>query len=115
MIKNLLLVGLALVAFSACSEEKKASSSSASMSKCGAGKCGVNMIDGNSALAKKKKNVLRQMSEEDKRKDCVINAPTTKEVYDCVRSPVTNKLSLKCGVSEAVMKCGASTCGNASK
>lgn len=115
MIKILLFAALALIAFEGCGEEKKAPAESVAMSKCGAGKCGASMIDGNSALAKKKKNILGQMREEDERKDCVVKAATSKEVYDCVRSPITKKLSLKCGAKEPDMKCGASKCGNSSK
>jgi len=82
--------------------------------KCGAGKCGANMFDGNSALDKKKKNMLSQMNDDDERKDCVIGSKTTKALYDCVRSPLTGKLSLKCGSGkkESAMKCGAGKCGS---
>ena len=62
------------------------------------------------------------MREDDPRKDCVINAKTTKAVYDCVRSPETKKMTLKCGAGKCgnakkqkkmpVMKCGAGKCGN---
>ena len=82
--------------------------------KCGAGKCGANMFDGNSALAKKKKNILGQMKENDTRKDCVIDAKTTKAVYDCIRDEKTNKLTTKCGADKcggSSMKCGAGKCG----
>lgn len=74
--------------------------------KCGAGKCGTNMSDGNSALLKKKKNILTQMSESDSRKDCVLKAKTTKAVYDCVRNAETGMMSLKCGSKADAMKCG---------
>lgn len=100
------------LAFSACSEEKKVPSEAKTSMKCGAGKCGSNMFDGNSALAKKKKNVLSQMRDDDKRRACVIDAKSAKEVYDCVRNPITNKLSLKCGNATKEMKCGASKCGS---
>lgn len=90
--------------------------------KCGAGKCGANMFDGKGALAKKKKNILSQMREDDPRKECVIKAKTTKETYNCVRSPKTKKLSLQCGADKCgsskeqkkmpSMKCGTGKCGS---
>lgn len=83
--------------------------------KCGAGKCGANMFDGNAALGKKKKNILSQMRDDDSRKDCVIKAATTKAVYDCVRDPKGKKLTTKCGTGKcgsAPMKCGAGKCGS---
>ena len=118
---KLLIISSILIIFSACSDEKKVPSSATSGMKCGAGKCGANMFDGKGALAKKKKNILRQMREDDPRKECVINANRTKEVYDCVRSPKTKRMTLKCGngkcgsdtkKSEPVMKCGAGKCGS---
>jgi len=112
---------LVIVAFSACSEQKEPPKTVGSGMKCGAGKCGANMFDGNSALDKKKKNILSQMREDDSRKECVISALSTKEVYECVRNPETKKLSLKCGNNSEKsapqmkcggdMKCGAGKCG----
>ena len=94
-----------------CNDKKEAKKESAGM-KCGAGKCGASMFDTNKALAKKKKNILSQISKEDKRKDCVLKAKTTKEVYDCVRNPKTKRLSIKCGsTTKEAMKCGAGKCG----
>ena len=90
-------IGLSIVIvllLGACSDGKEVKKSSVGMSKCGAGKCGANMFDGNSALAKKKKNILKQMREDDPRKDCVINAKNTKEAYECVRHPQTKKCHL---------------------
>lgn len=115
-LKNILLTILIITAFSACGEKKEPPKTVDSGMKCGAGKCGANMFDGNSALEKKKKNILSQMGENDKRKNCVISATTTKEVYECVRNPETKKLSLKCGdgkcgTTEPAMKCGAGKCG----
>jgi len=91
--------------------------------KCGAGKCGANMFDGNAALVKKKANIVKQMREGDSRRDCVAGASTTKEVYDCVRDPKSGKLTKKCGLGKcgeamqdsspkATMKCGAGKCGS---
>ena len=115
MIKSLLLSTLILVAFSGCGEKKEPPKTVGSGMKCGAGKCGANMFDGNSALDKKKKNILSQMREDDNRKDCVIGAKSTKEAYNCVRDAQTNKLSLKCGTDvmkkEPAMKCGPGKCG----
>jgi len=117
MIKNILLTISLLMLLTGCSEEKEAKKEDSVGMKCGAGKCGANMFDANTALAKKKKNILSQMKEEDKRKECVINAKTTKAVYDCVRDPKTKKLSLKCGskkeqkrAMKEAMKCAAGKC-----
>lgn len=112
MIRSLILCGLLGLTFSACSNDKKEGQQVGSEMKCGAGKCGANMFDGNLALAKKKKNILSQMDSEDERKECVINASSTKVLYDCVRSPITNKLSRKCGNASETMKCGTGKCGS---
>ncbi len=87
--------------------------------KCGAGKCGANMVDGNSVVAKKKKNMLSQMRENDPRKTCVLNASTTKALYNCVRNPKNKQLLTKCGTGkcgnateEITMKCGVGKCGS---
>jgi len=119
---QIISIGLLLVAFSGCSDTKDAKGSKAPGMKCGAGKCGANMFDGKGALAKKKRNILHQMREDDPRKDCVITAKTTKEAYDCVRSPETKKMTLKCGAGKCgtakdqkkmpAMKCGAGKCGD---
>ena len=121
MLKLILSISLLLL-LSACSEEKQIPKGSASAGmKCGAGKCGANMFDGKGALAKKKKNILGQMREDDPRKTCVINAKSTKEAYNCVRSPKTKQLTLKCGEGKCgsamkapkpTMKCGAGKCGS---
>ncbi len=125
--KNIYVItsSLLLVLFvSACSDEKKVSKSSAPGMKCGAGKCGANMFDGNAALAKKKKNILLQMRKNDPRIDCVKKARTTKATYDCVRDPKTNIMTLKCGNGKCgtamkepkpVMKCGTGKCGSSMK
>ena len=114
MIKSLLLSTLVLVAFNGCDEKKEPPKTVGSGMKCGAGKCGANMFDGNSALDKKKKNILSQMREDDKRKDCVVAATSTKDAYNCVRDKETQKMTLKCGTqtmkNEPGMKCGAGKC-----
>jgi len=119
MLTKLLLATSFLFALSACTEEKIPKGSKAPEMKCGAGKCGANMFDSKTALSKKKKNILSQMREDDPRKECVRNAKTTKETYNCVRHPQTNKMSLKCGEGKCgattkktpSMKCGAEKCG----
>ncbi len=107
----ILLLGITLT-FSACSDtqtEEKGIAGSAM--KCGTGKCGTNMFDGKGVLAKKKKNILSQMRDNDPRKACVIEAKNTKETYECVKHKETNKMSTKCGTQ----KCGVGKCGDALK
>jgi hypothetical protein len=93
----------------------------ASAMKCGAGKCGASMFNSNSALDKKKKNMLSQMKDDDSRRDCVISATSTKKAYNCVRDKQTGKLTIEAkekfvpksssmkGGSD--MKCAAGKCG----
>ena len=107
---------VALLLFSGCSSEKEKKKSDVAGMKCGAGKCGANMFDSNKALSKKRKNILDQLKEDDPRKDCVLKAKTTKTLYDCVRNPMTGRLSIKCGSSADLqsgggMKCGDGKCG----
>ena len=108
-------MSLIILAFSGCNEKKEPPKTVGSGMKCGAGKCGANMFDGNSALEKKKKNMLSQMNENDNRKDCVITAKNTKDVYDCVRDETSGKLSLKYPQKSmpkgSTMKCGVGKCG----
>jgi len=114
MNKTMLVSSLAILILGGCtSQEPKEGKKTVKDMKCGAGKCGANMFDGNAALDKKKTNVLSQMREDDARKDCVIASKTTKTLYDCVRDPKTGKLSLKCGSGkkEPAMKCGTGKCG----
>ncbi len=123
MIQKKLFALLILMVFSTFSEAKE--DREVPGMKCGAGKCGANMFDGNAALAKKKRNMLSQMREDDPRKDCVIKAASTRAAYDCVRDPNGKKLTLKCGTSKCgdgmketrsekapAMKCGAGKCGS---
>jgi len=107
-----LLVFITLVVLTGCTEknETKRQGSQKNM-KCGAGKCGANMVEGNSALVIKKQNILSQMQEKDSRKECVIQAETTKAVYDCVRDPSTGKLTITDIKQKSSMKCGAQKCG----
>jgi ascorbate-specific PTS system EIIC-type component UlaA len=91
----------ALVALAGCSDQKKASDTpTAGAMKCGAGKCGANMVSGSSELAKKQRSILTQMSADDPRMGCVMNAQTVEAVYDCVRDPETGKLTLEYNRSE---------------
>ena len=120
---------LLVLGISACSDRDdspKEESAAVGGMKCGAGKCGANMFDGNAALVKKKANITAQMKEDDPRRDCVFKAATTQEAYDCVRDAETGKLSTKCGngsaessstkvpapKEEPAMKCGAGKCGS---
>lgn len=122
MLKIIFITLFSLLLLNGCGEKKEQKSSAPGM-KCGAGKCGANMFDGNSALAKKKRNILSQMREDDSRKECVKSAKSTKAVYSCVREIGGKKLTMKCGINmyanskkslkaEPVMKCGAGKCGN---
>ncbi|MDF1883117.1 hypothetical protein JHD49_04120 [Sulfurimonas sp. SAG-AH-194-C21] len=106
---QLILATLLLGALAGCTDNKDAKDSKTPGMKCGAGKCGANMFDGKGALAKKKKNILSQMRDNDPRKECVIAAKNTKEAYDCVKHKETNKMSTKCGTA----KCGVGKCGDA--
>jgi len=121
---TLVTISILVLFLSACSDEKRTTKSSAPGMKCGAGKCGANMFDGNAALSKKKKNILAQMREDDPRKNCVKMAKTTKKMYDCVRDPKTHIMTLKCGEGKCgvampepkpAMKCGAGKCGGSMK
>ena len=122
MLKLFVLTLFSLILLSGCGEKKEQGSASSGM-KCGAGKCGANMFDGNSALAKKKKNILSQMRENDSRKECVIAAKSSKAVYNCVREPNGKKLTMKCGIGkcgtgntpQSTMKCGTGKCGDSMK
>ena len=124
------VLAIAILFLSGCDYKKvdEGEAKSAPAMKCGAGKCGANMFDGNAALIKKKKNILSQMREDDTRRDCVKKAKTTKKAYDCVRDPNGKKMIMKCGAgkcgvamqekkpkAQAAMKCGAGKCGSSMK
>ena len=53
--------------------------------KYSAGKCGANMMDTSSALNRKKIKILNQMREDDNRRQSVLNAKNSKEIYDSIR------------------------------
>ena len=113
-----LLFTLALL--SGCSGEKKESITEGGM-KCGPGKCGASMVDGSAVLVKKKMNILDQLHVDDDRRECVLSAMTTKELYNCVRVEETGRLSTKCSADNTkqapkkespAMKCEAGKCGS---
>ncbi len=54
MKKILLLSGLLLLSFTACTEEKIPKGTKAAEMKCGAGKCGASMFDDNDTLKETK-------------------------------------------------------------
>ena len=109
-----------LALLSGCSGEKKESITEGGM-KCGPGKCGASMVDGSAVLVKKKMNILDQLQEDDNRRECVLSATTTKELYNCVRVEETGRLSTKCSADKTkkapkkevpAMKCEAGKCGS---
>lgn len=95
-IKSLTLLGLILFSLSACTGEKKKESITEDGMKCGAGKCGASMVDGSAVLVKKKMNILDQLKKDDTRRKCVLDAMSTKVLYNCVRVKETGRLSTKC-------------------
>lgn len=109
-----------LAMLSGCAGEKKESITEGGM-KCGPGKCGASMVDGSAVLVKKKMNILDQLREDDDRRECVLSATTTKELYSCVRVEETGRLSTKCASDNTkqapkkeapAMKCEAGKCGS---
>jgi hypothetical protein len=84
------------IGLAGCSDQKKDSSAAAQATmKCGVGKCGATMLSGDSELAKTQRSFLSQMSRNDPRTGCVMNAKSVKALYDCVRDPKTGKLTLE--------------------
>jgi len=119
--KHILFTCFTLILFSACSGEKQKESITEGGMKCGPGKCGASMVDGSAVLVKKKMNILDQLNEDDSRRDCVLKALTTKELYACVRVEETGRLSTKCAADNTIkvpkkalstMKCEAGKCGS---
>jgi len=108
---------LSLLLLAGCTDKEKKKSLTESGMKCGAGKCGASMVDGSAVLVKKKMNILDQLREEDNRRECVLNATTTKALYNCVRVEKTGRLSTKCstdkvkGIKSEAMKCESGKCG----
>ena len=111
----------ALLLLSGCSQKEDKESLTEGGMKCGAGKCGASMVDGSTVLVKKKMNILNQLKEDDNRRDCVLQATSTKELYNCVRVSKTGRLSTKCSSDNtknipkkeiSTMKCEAGKCGS---
>lgn len=121
--KKILRIGLcvSILVLSGCSDKEKKEAQTKGGMQCGPGKCGASMIDGSTLLVKKKLNILKQISNEDDRRDCILKAQTTKELYACVRVAKTGRLSTKCS-SDATkqipkevvpeMKCETGKCGS---
>ena len=103
LISSLLTITLLLTG---CTDKEKEKSLTEGGMKCGAGKCGSSMVDGSAVLVKKKVNILDQLAKEDKRRDCVLKAKTTKALYNCVRDPETGRLTIedRSNTFEAVKK-----------
>lgn len=106
---------------SGCTDKEKKESLTESGMKCGPGKCGASMVDGSAVLVKKKMNIINQLAEDDSRRECVLKAMTTKELYACVRVEETGRLSTKCAADNTgkipkkeipTMKCEAGKCGS---
>lgn len=115
-IKLLLLSIFTLIVLTACSGDKPKESLTEGGMKCGPGKCGASMMDGSAVLVKKKMNILNQLREDDTRRQCVLDATTTKILYDCVRVEKTGRLSTKCSSDNTkntqTMKCEVGKCGS---
>ena len=110
-----------ILLLSGCTEKEKKESLTEGGMKCGPGKCGASMVDGSAVLVKKKMNILNQLEQNDSRRECVLKAMTTKELYACVRVEETGRLSTKCSASDTkqipqidvpTMKCEAGKCGS---
>ena len=116
--KMILLLFSVLFLLSACETKKQKESITQGGMKCGAGKCGASMVDGSTILVKKKMNILNQLKKDDNRRDCVLKATTTKELYACVRVKKTARLSTKCNrdnikkKNNKTMKCETGKCGS---
>lgn len=116
LLSTLLILTLIL---SACNDKGKEESITDGGMKCGPGKCGASMVDGSAVLVKKKMNILNQLKEDDTRRECVLDAQSTKALYNCVRVENTGRLSTKCSsdnvkmAEKEAMKCEAGKCGSA--
>ena len=117
--KQIITIGLlSLALLSGCNDKEKTKSLTEGGMKCGAGKCGASMANGSALLVKKKMNIVDQMDKNDSRRDCVLKAKTTKELYACVRVASTGRLSTKCSTDKVkikdkkTMKCQAGKCGS---
>jgi len=92
---SFLILSASMLLLTGCTDKEKEKSLTEGGMKCGAGKCGSSMVDGSAVLVKKKMNILDQMKKEDKRRDCVLKAKTTKALYNCVRDPETGRLTIQ--------------------
>ena len=102
---DVICIGIVFIALlSGCSDKEKTKSLTETGMKCGTGKCGANAANGSALLVKKKMNILDQMRKEDKRRECVLKASTTKALYACVRDPKTGRLSTKCSTKNTQVK-----------
>jgi hypothetical protein len=120
-LKTVILILSILTLFTGCNDKDKTTSITEGGMKCGSGKCGASMVDGSAVLIKKKMNILKQLKENDNRRDCVLKATSTKELYNCVRVSETGRLSTKCSADNtknipkkevSTMKCEAGKCGS---
>ena len=120
-LKFIMITSVALLILSGCSQKEDKESLTEGGMKCGAGKCGASMVDGSTVLVKKKMNILKQLKEDDSRRDCVLKATSTKALYNCVRVLETGRLSTKCSSDNtkkipkkevSTMKCEAGKCGS---
>ncbi len=115
--KHIFITLFILVCMAGCTTEKQKESITEGGMKCGPGKCGASMTDGSAVLVKKKMNILNQLREDDNRRECVLAALTTKELYACVRVQETGRLSTKCNTDHTknvpnAMKCETGKCGS---
>ncbi len=94
MKKTILSLSILTLLLTGCTDKDEKKSLTEGGMKCGAGKCGSSMVDGSAVLVKKKMNIVDQLSKEDKRRDCVLKAKTTKTLYNCVRDPETGRLTI---------------------
>lgn len=117
--RNLSVITLFVcILLSGCSDKEKSKSLSENEMQCGPGKCSASMVDGSAVLIKKKTNILDQLKEDDPRRACVVDAESTKEVYDCVRDEESGRLSTENTIVEKTvpksepseMKCAPGKC-----
>ncbi len=120
-LKFVMITSVALLILSGCSQKDDKESLTEGGMKCGPGKCGASMVDGSAVLVKKKMNILNQLKEDDSRRDCVLKATSSKELYSCVRVLETGRLSTKCSSDNTrqvpnkggtSMKCAPGKCGS---
>lgn len=120
-LKTLCTIIFTITLLSGCNQKEDNESLTEGGMKCGPGKCGASMVDGSAVLVKKKMNILKQLKEDDNRRDCVLKATSTKELYNCVRVSKTGRLSTKCSSDNtkmmpkkevSTMKCEAGKCGS---